>query len=71
MVSLAEDLGVGVLVTFAMFHPMAAAIIAGVVLLTGLVVLCFLVSRIRRFLRRRARRREERRLAAGAWQPPP
>ncbi|MFF0158340.1 DUF4126 domain-containing protein [Streptomyces sp. NPDC005263] len=70
VVSLAEDLGVGAIVTFAMFHPQAAAIIAGVVLLAGLVVLCFLVSRIRRFLRRRARRREERRLAGEAWQPP-
>ncbi|MFC7258297.1 DUF4126 domain-containing protein [Streptomyces lutosisoli] len=36
---------------------------AGVLLLAGLVVLCFLVSRIRRILRRRAQRREERRLA--------
>ncbi|CAM5527888.1 hypothetical protein SALBM311S_02238 [Streptomyces alboniger] len=45
VVSLAEDLGVGALVTFAMFHPEAAAVIAGVVLLAGLVVLCFLVSR--------------------------
>ena len=70
VVSLAEDLGVGALVTFAMFHPEAAAIIAGVVLLAGLVVIYFLVSRIRWFLRRRAQRREERRLTAGAWQPP-
>ncbi|MEU0070338.1 DUF4126 domain-containing protein [Streptomyces sp. NPDC006332] len=70
VVSLAEDLGVGAIVTFAMFHPQAAAIIAGVALLAGLAVLCFLVSRIRRFLRRRARRREERRLAGEAWQPP-
>ncbi|WP_327314458.1 DUF4126 domain-containing protein [Streptomyces sp. NBC_01235] len=62
IVSLAEDLGVGGLVTFAMFHPGAAAIIAGVLLLAGLTVLFFLVSRIRRFLRRRAQRREERRL---------
>ncbi|WP_053754076.1 DUF4126 domain-containing protein [Streptomyces sp. MMG1533] len=64
IVSLAEDLGVGGIVTFAMFHPEAAAIIAGVLLVAGLIVLFFLVSRIRRFLRRRAQRREERRLAA-------
>ncbi|MDQ0931613.1 DUF4126 domain-containing protein [Streptomyces turgidiscabies] len=66
VVSLAEDLGVAGIVTFAMFHPQAAAILAGALLLTGLVVLYFLVSRIRRFLRRRADRREERRLVAPA-----
>lgn len=70
IVSLAEDLGVGGVVTFAMFHPLPAAIIAGVLLLAGLVVLFFLVSRIRRFLRRRAQRREERRLAAHPGRPP-
>lgn len=63
IVSLAEDLGVAGIVTFAMFHPEAAAIIAGALLLAGLAVLFLLVSRIRRFLRRRAQRREERRLA--------
>lgn len=71
IVSLAEDLGVGAIVTFAMFNPEAAAIIAGVLLLAGLGVLFFLVSRIRRFLRRRAQRREERRLAARPERPPP
>ncbi|MGY1501537.1 DUF4126 domain-containing protein [Streptomyces sp. QTS52] len=70
ILSFAEDLGVGAIVTFAMFHPEAAAIIAGALLLTGLIVLYFLVSRIRRFLRRRAQRREERRLAARAGRPP-
>ncbi|MET9380729.1 DUF4126 domain-containing protein [Streptomyces sp. NPDC002928] len=70
IVSMAEDLGVGGIVTFAMFHPLPAAIIAGVLLLAGLVVLFFLVSRIRRFLRRRAQRREERRLAAHPGRPP-
>ncbi|MFH9980245.1 DUF4126 domain-containing protein [Streptomyces sp. NPDC017179] len=71
VVSLAEDLGVAGLVTFAIFHPLAAAVIAGVLLLAGIVIVAFLVSRIRRFLRRRARRREEkRRLAAGAGSPP-
>jgi hypothetical protein len=70
ILSFAEDLGVGGIVTFAMFHPQAAAIIAGALLLAGLVVLFFLVSRIRRFLRRRAQRREEKRLAARTGWPP-
>jgi len=70
IVSFAEDLGVGGIVTFAMFNPEAAAIIAGTLLLAGLVLLFFLVSRIRRFLRRRAQRREERRLAARTGWPP-
>ncbi|WP_369222198.1 DUF4126 domain-containing protein [Streptomyces sp. R39] len=70
VVSLAEDLGVAGIVTFAMFHPLAAAIVAAVLLATGLIVLVFLISRIRRFWRRRAQRREERRLAAQAGRPP-
>ncbi|MFG2457382.1 DUF4126 domain-containing protein [Streptomyces sp. NPDC048523] len=70
VLSLAEDLGVGGIVAFAMFHPEAAAIIAGVLLTTGLVVLFFLISRIRRFRRRRAQRREERRLATQQDRPP-
>lgn len=71
VLSLAEDLGVAGLVTFAIFHPVAAAVIAGVLLLAGAVIVAFLVSRIRRFLRRRAQRREERRrLAAEAGSPP-
>ncbi|MFF3407886.1 DUF4126 domain-containing protein [Streptomyces sp. NPDC002742] len=70
VMSTAEDLGVAGLLTLAMFHPVAAAVIVGVLLFGGLVVLCFLVSRIRRFLRRRARRREERRTASAAGQPP-
>jgi Domain of unknown function (DUF4126) len=63
VLSFAEDLGVGGVVSFAMFHPEAAAIIAAVLLAGGLLVLLLLVSRIRRFLRRRAQRREERRPA--------
>ncbi|MER5909438.1 DUF4126 domain-containing protein [Streptomyces sp. NPDC001982] len=70
IVSMAEDLGVGGIVTFAMFHPEAAAIIAAVLLFAGLVVLFFLISRIRRFLRRRAQRREERNLASQVERPP-
>ncbi|SNX57827.1 uncharacterized protein DUF4126 [Streptomyces sp. TLI_55] len=69
IVSLAEDLGVAGLVTFAIFHPQAAAIIAAVLLVGGLVILIFLISRIRRFLRRRAQRREERRLAGRSGSP--
>ncbi|MEV0437462.1 DUF4126 domain-containing protein [Streptomyces spectabilis] len=70
ILSTAEDLGVGGVVTFAMFHPEAAAVIAGVLLLLGVLLLAFLASRIRRFLRRRAQRREERRLAAAADRGP-
>ncbi|MFF2517680.1 DUF4126 domain-containing protein [Streptomyces sp. NPDC058086] len=70
IMSTAEDLGVAGILTFAMFHPEAAAIIAGVLLLAGLLALYFLISRIRRFLRRRAQRREERRLAERVGQPP-
>ncbi|MGW7265525.1 DUF4126 domain-containing protein [Streptomyces sp. NPDC054842] len=66
VVSTAEDLGVAGILTFAMFHPRAAAVVAGALLLSGLLMLWFLVSRIRRFLRRRAQRREERLLAARA-----
>ncbi|MEU9729959.1 DUF4126 domain-containing protein [Streptomyces sp. NPDC048002] len=71
VVSLAEDLGVAGIVTFAMFNPEAAAVIAGVLLLAGLAILFFLASRIRRFLRRRAQRREERRLAHHVDEGPP
>ncbi|MBT2405932.1 MULTISPECIES: DUF4126 domain-containing protein [unclassified Streptomyces] len=74
-VSIAEDLGVAGLITFAIFNPEAAAIIAGVLLAIGLALMIYLWSRIRRFLRRRAQRREERRLAAEAravtGAPPP
>ncbi len=70
IMSFAEDLGVGGIVSFAMFHPQAAAIIAAVLLAAGLTVLFFLISRIRRFLRRRAQRREERRLGARVGHAP-
>ncbi|MGW5732056.1 MULTISPECIES: DUF4126 domain-containing protein [Streptomyces] len=69
-VSTAEDLGVGGIVSFAMFYPEAAAIIAAVLLLLGLLMLYFLISRIRRFRRRRAQRREEKQLAAHGGRPP-
>ncbi|MFJ9036302.1 DUF4126 domain-containing protein [Streptomyces sp. NPDC102406] len=70
VLSTAEDLGVAGLVTFAMFHPEAAAIIAAVLLVLGLLLLFLLFRRIRAFLRRRARRRADKRLARAA-QPPP
>lgn len=60
-VSMAEDLGVAGIITFALFHPLAAALIAGTLLLLGIVVLAFLATKIRRFLRRRAQRRQEKR----------
>ncbi|MEU6947119.1 DUF4126 domain-containing protein [Streptomyces sp. NPDC046316] len=70
--STAEDLGVAGIITFAMFNPQVAAIIAAVLLVLGLVILGFLAHSIRRFLRRRAQRREERRLAAaGPRRAPP
>ncbi|MFH8515970.1 DUF4126 domain-containing protein [Streptomyces gelaticus] len=70
VVSIAEDLGVAGIVTFAIFHPVVAAAIAGTLLVLGIVVVAFLASRIRRYLRRRAQRREEKRLAgAGSHWP--
>ncbi|MEU0083912.1 DUF4126 domain-containing protein [Streptomyces sp. NPDC006274] len=62
-VSLAEDLGVAAIISFAVFNPVAAAVIAGTLLVLGIVTVIFLATRIRNFLRRRARRREEKRLA--------
>ncbi|MEW2633455.1 DUF4126 domain-containing protein [Streptomyces sp. NPDC048389] len=62
-VSLAEDLGVAGIISFAVFNPVAAAVIAGTLLALGIVTVVFLAARIRSFLRRRARRREEKRLA--------
>jgi hypothetical protein len=70
-VSTAEDLGVAGIISFAVFHPLAAAIIAGTLLVLGVVTLAFLATRIRRFTRRRTQRREETRLTeAGARRPP-
>ncbi|MEU9201715.1 DUF4126 domain-containing protein [Streptomyces sp. NPDC048332] len=69
-VSIAEDLGVAGVVTFAIFHPWIAASIAAVLLACGLVILVFLASRIRRFLRRRAQRREEKRLTEAVSHQP-
>ncbi|MFE3603305.1 DUF4126 domain-containing protein [Streptomyces sp. NPDC059142] len=57
LVSTAEDLGVAGIVVFALFHPVAAAVVAGILLVAGVATVFFLATRIRRFLRRRARRR--------------
>jgi Domain of unknown function (DUF4126) len=51
--SLLEDLGVAGLVTFAVFHPVTAAILAAVVLAVGIALFALLASRIRRGWRRR------------------
>ena len=51
--SLLEDLGVVGLVSFAVFHPVAAAIIAAVALAVGVAAFALLGSRIRRGWRRR------------------
>ena len=66
-VSLAEDLGVAGIISFAVFNPVAAAVIAGTLLVLGIVTVIFLATRIRNFLRRRARRREEKRLVGAGW----
>jgi hypothetical protein len=58
VISLAEDVGVSGIIVFALFHPVPAAIIAAVLLALGLTLVVFLLSRIRRFLRRRRERRE-------------
>lgn len=63
--SLLEDLGVAGLVSFAVFHPIAAAILAGVVLAIGIALLALLASRIRRGWRRRRDARQQRRASRG------
>lgn len=60
VLSLAEDLGVATLVILALFHPVAAAAVAGTLLVLGMVTVAFLFSRIRRFWRRRRERRTAR-----------
>ena len=51
--SLLEDLGVVGLVSFAVFHPVTAAIVAAVVLAAGITLFALLASRIRRGWQRR------------------
>lgn len=64
VLSLAEDLGVAGIVVFAIFHPLPAAIVAATLLATGIVLVVFLFSRIRRYLRRRRERRGRNRTPA-------
>jgi hypothetical protein len=66
--SLLEDLGVAGLVTYAVFHPVQAAVIAGLLLLAGIALALLLAARIRRALLRRMqsrRRRSDNRRLAG------
>ena len=63
--SLLEDLGVAGLVSFAVFHPVAGATIAGVMLAVGIVLFALLASRIRRSWHRRRDARRGRRSSGG------
>jgi ABC-type multidrug transport system fused ATPase/permease subunit len=64
IVSLTEELTVAGMVVFAVTHPVAAAIVAGLLLVIGLTLVAFLTSRIRRYWRRRRERRQQRFAAA-------
>ncbi|HEY1639539.1 MAG TPA: DUF4126 domain-containing protein [Streptosporangiaceae bacterium] len=59
--SLAEDLTVAGMVTFAVLHPVAAAVTAGVLLILGAVLVVLLARRIRRAWRNRRELRHTRR----------
>ena len=61
LASLLEDLGAGGLVCFAVFHPLPAAIVAGVLLTAGIVLFALLAARIRRGWQRRREARLRRR----------
>jgi hypothetical protein len=63
--SLLEDLGVVSLVSFAVFHPIPAAIVAAVTLAVGIVLFALLASRIRRGWQRRREARLRRRSSGG------
>ncbi len=63
--SLLEDLSVAGVVSLAVFHPLAAAIVAAVVLALGIALFALLASRIRRAWRRRRQARARRRAAGG------
>jgi hypothetical protein len=60
VVSLLEDLTVAGIVVLGLLHPLAAAIIAAVLLVIGLVLVIFLARRIRRAWRNRRERRRQR-----------
>jgi Domain of unknown function (DUF4126) len=63
--SLLEDLGVAGLVSLAVFHPVAAAIVTAVVLAAGIALFALLAARIRRGWRRRRDARLHRRSSGG------
>jgi Domain of unknown function (DUF4126) len=63
--SLLEDLGVAGLVSFAVFHPAAAATVAAVALAVGIVLFALLASRIRRGWQRRRDARLQQRSSGG------
>ena len=65
VLSVVEDLTVAAVVAFALFHPVAAAVVAAVLLGLGMTLVVFLLSRIRRFVRRWRERRR------GAGKPTP
>lgn len=69
VLSLAEDVVVAALVVFALFHPLAAALIAGTLLALGVATVVFLFSRIRRFLRRRREHRAKGRVPVQGGTP--
>jgi ABC-type Co2+ transport system permease subunit len=57
-----EDLVVAGIIVLALLHPLTAAIIAGVLLLLGIVLVVALAKRIRTYLRNRRERRRQRQL---------
>ena len=67
--SLLEDVTVAALVSFALLHPVPAAIIAAVLLALGLALAVVLASRIRAGWRRRRERRQHRQAARAATGP--
>ncbi|MFD6101939.1 DUF4126 domain-containing protein [Nocardia salmonicida] len=60
VMSTAEDVTVGGVLTLAVFFPVLAAVIAAVLLVIGLSVVYLCASRISRYLRRRRERRASR-----------
>ena len=59
--SLTEDLVVAGIVVLALLHPLTAAIIAGILLLLGIILVIALAKRIRTYVRNRRDRRDRRR----------
>ncbi|MFD3455955.1 DUF4126 domain-containing protein [Streptomyces sp. NPDC058691] len=65
VVSLAEDVGVSGVIVLALFHPVAASVVAAVLLALGTVTVFFVMSRIRRYWQRWRDRRRQRRSGRG------